>query len=299
MKSLALLTLIVNLVVLTQPVSAQIQGPTTDLAQLKIKMVYANRDSFLRPCATASTVCGLSSTEISAVNDILAKSPQFMGLDVASATENPGVFAKDANGQFPLYSSNGPVGSHIYLNRDRLRDAPFKAGGGIEIYVESLLSYFFFQQTHQLAPSDLLARKIALFWSQLFRTVGLAEFKEDKIELLVFKHSEVRILLLDSFEAFVLNPFLLKNLKCDEGFLPGMITNFSTLAWMKYQASNLGSKAGMHAAITYQCVNSKAEKQNWTADMNVDFDFIGAEKKKWNSTNLLVKVNGTNKAVLP
>ena len=249
MKSLALFSILVNLVLFALPLNSQILGPSTDLAQLKIKMIYANRDSFLRPCTTASAVCGLATTEISAINDILTKSSQFMGLDVASATENPGVFSKDINGQFPLYSSTGPLGSHIFLNRDRLRDAPFKAGSAFEIYIESMLSYFFFQQTHQLPPSDLLARKIAIFWGQLFRTVGLAEFKEDKIELLVFKHSEVRILLLDSFQANVLNPFLLKNLKCDEGFLPAMITNFSALTWTKYQAATLGSKAGISSTL--------------------------------------------------
>lgn len=268
------------------------QANRTDLSELKIKMVFFNRESFIKPCLLSPSPCGLSASDIKSVNDVLIKSMQILSLDVTSATENPLLFKKDYKGQYPLYTfENG----RILLNRDRLLDASFKSGAPFEVFVDSMLSYLFFQQFQKLEPSQLLSKKIALFWGKLFKSIGLNEFKEDKIELLVFKNTEVRILLLDSYQAYVLNPELLKSLKCDDSFLASLITNYSTITWTKYQAGALGSKAGMRALLAYQCVNGKGDKQNWTGDLSADFEFQGAEKKRWNSANLLVKVNGSKK----
>lgn len=271
----------------------------SDLGELKIRMVYSNRDSFLKPCVATPSPCGLTNVEINVVNSILAKSTFFLGMDVVSAAQTPLLFTKDSKGQYPLYASDGTLGSRITLNKDRLVEAPFLGGAKFDIFVESILSYFFFQQSQKIEPSQQLGKKIAAFWGTLFKSISLTEFKDDQIELLVFKHNEVRILLLDSFQAHILNAELIKKLKCDDGFVVANLNNYSSLAWNRYNVSQLGATAGFRGILGHQCVSSKGEKQNWSSELYVDLDFQGATKKKWNSAALVVKVNGAKKVLSP
>lgn len=239
--------------------------------------------------------CGLTSNEAKTVNEFLTKSIQFQGINFASALESPSLFPQDPSGQYPLYASGPELGSLITVNRDRLLETPFKPNPAFEIYVDSVFSYMFFQQMQKLAPSQALAKKVAIFWGKLFKTIGVTEFKDDRIELLVFKNNEVRFLLLDSYQAYVLNPALLKKMTCDSGFVATLITNYGKIGWTKYQTASSGSKGTLQAVLSYQCINKKGEAQNWAAEISADFEFAGPDKKKWNQKKLSITVNGVKK----
>jgi hypothetical protein len=271
-------------------------GAATDLAELKLRTVYYNRDSFLKPCVATPSPCDLTAGEAAVVNDVISKTAQFKGVTVRSAKETPAAFKKDAKGLFPLYSSEGTLGSVVVINRDKLLEAPFKKDPTFDVYVESMLSYLFLQQSNKSVPSQKLAKKIATFWGKLFKSYGVKEFEEDKIELLVYKHNEVRILLLDSYQSHVLNPLILKTVKCDLNFTPTKITNYAKIAWMNYIPANIVSTAKMRFHIVYLCSNAaRTESQTWSADVSINTEFQGSEKKKWNSSVFLFKVNAMKK----
>lgn len=264
-------------------------------------MVYVNNEPFLKPCLATPSPCGLTANEIKVVSDLIkpSPSPKFLGIDFVSAKANPTLFKKDASGQFSLYSSMSGAISKTTVNSDRLLEAPFKPGAAFEIFVESLFSYLFFQQTQKLEPSQVLAKKYGLFWGKLFKSFNLLAFKEDRIDLLVFKNNEVRILLLDSVQAHILNGDILKNLQCEGGFVPSVLTSYSKIEWTQYKPSPAGSKGSVRALLSYQCVNTSNQIQNYTADVSMEAEFIGSTKKAWNSSTFLVKVNGTKKEAGP
>lgn len=274
------------LIFLFQSVSslAQVGAANSDLAELKLRMVYVNRDSFIRPCIGSPSPCGLSAEESKAANDVLAASPVFAGIEFLSIQRLT-----------PLYTSEKIMGAKIMVNKERLLNAPFKPVAPFELYVESMLGYIFFQPSQKLVPTATLAKKFALFWGKLFRSFGLEQMNEDRIELLAFKSSEVRILLLDSYQAHILNNEILKYLKCDSGAIPGLLTDYMNMAWTQYQPAANGASATARVQLSYDCVTSLGQRQSMSTDISFEAEFIGVDKKQWNSANFLVKVNASRR----
>lgn len=289
------------LIFLFQSVSslAQVGAADSDLAELKLRMVYVNRDSFIKPCIASPSPCGLTAAETKAANDVLAASPMFAGIEFVSSLSMPIIpSTRDTQRQIPLYTSEKAMGAKITVNKDRLLNAPFKPTPSFELHVESMLGYIFFQPSQQLAPTAALAKKFSIFWGKLFKSIGLQQFNEDRIELLVFKNQEVRILLLDSYQAHFLNAEILRNLKCDSGAVPGLLTNYTNIAWTQYKPGAGGAKASARVQLTYDCVTSRGQRQSMATDLSFETEFIGPDKKQWNNANFVVKVNASRRGAV-
>tara|TARA_B110001454_G_scaffold219179_1_gene250766 strand:+ start:52811 stop:53737 length:927 start_codon:yes stop_codon:yes gene_type:complete len=284
------------LIFLFQSVSSLAQvAANTDLPEVKLRMIYMNRDSFIKPCAANPSPCGLTPAELKQATDLLAASPMFQGLEFTSSSWMPQLPTTPGTGrQTPLYTSEKMMGAKIMVNSARLLNAPFKPVAPFELYVESMLGYMFFQPSQKLAPTAALAKKFSLFWGQLFKSYGLDQLKEDRIELLVFKNKEVRVMLLDSYQAHFLNPYILKNLKCDAGSAANLLTSYSNLGWTQYKPSTTGSKASGRMQVTYECASSSA-RQAMAAELTFETEFLGADKKQWNNANFLVKVGASRR----
>lgn len=283
-------------VFLFQSVSSLAQvAANTDLPEVKLRMIYINRDSFIKPCIANPSPCALTPAELKQASDLLVASPTFEGVEFSGASWMPQLPTTPGTGKLtPLYTSEKRMGAKIMINSARLLNAPFKPVAPYELYVESMLGYMFFQPSQKLAPTAALAKKFSLFWGQLFKSFGLEQLKEDRIELLVFKNKEVRILLLDSYQAHFLNAEILKYLKCDAGSVANVITNYANLGWTQYKASSSGSKASGRMQLTYECSSTTA-RQAMAADLTFETEFLGADKKQWNSANFLVKVGASRR----
>lgn len=274
---------------------AQVGAANSDLAELKLRMIYVNRDAFIKPCVVTPSPCGLTAAELKQATDLLAASPLFAGIEFVSSLSGPVIPSRDGQRQTPLYTSDKMMGARIMVNKDRLLNAPFKPGPPFELYVESMVGYMFFQPSQKLAPTQALAKKFALFWGKLFKSIGLEQQKEDRIELLIFKNNEVRIMLLDSYQAHFLNPEILKHLKCDAGGVPSYFTNYSQIGWTQYKAAANGSKGVVRAQLTYECITMLGQRQSMAADVSFEAEFIGMDKKQWNSSTFQVKVNASRR----
>jgi len=287
-------------IILFQSISSLAQVvANTDLPEVKLRMIYMNRDSFIKPCVANPSPCGLTPAELKQATDLLAASPTFQGIEFSGASWIPQIPTIPGTGrQTPLYTSEKMMGAKIVINSARLLNAPFKPVAPFELYVESMLGYMFFQPSQKLAPTQALAKKFAMFWGKLFKSIGLEQLNEDRIELLVFKNNEVRIMLLDSYQAHFLNPEILKHLKCDSGGVASYFTNYSQIAWTQYKASANGSKGVARAQLTYECVTTRGQRQNMAADVSFEAEFIGMDKKQWNSSSFQVKVNASRGGAL-
>lgn len=271
----------------------------TDLPEVKLRMIYMNRDSFIKPCVANPSPCGLTSAELKQATDLLAASPTFQGIEFSGAAWIPQIPTTPGTERLtPLYTSEKMMGTKIVINSARLLNAPFKPVAPFELYVESMLGYMFFQPSQKLAPTQALAKKFAVFWGKLFKSIGLEQLKEDRIELLVFKNNEVRIMLLDSYQAHFLNPEILKHLKCDAGGVASYFTNYSQIAWTQYKATANGSKGVARAQLTYDCVTNRGQRQNMATDVSFEAEFIGLDKKQWNSSTFQVKVNASRRGAV-
>lgn len=102
-------------------------------------------------------------------------------------------------------------------------------------------------------------------------------------------------MLLDSYQAHFLNPSILKNLKCDVGSTAKYLTGYANLGWTQYKASTAGSKASGRMQLTYECASTAGQRQAMSADLLFETEFVGADKKQWNSNNFLVKIGASRR----
>lgn len=262
----------------------QTAAPNSDLATLKLKMVFYNRETFLAPCTADPALCGLGLADLKTSTELLKELPQFAGLDFVKASDATWLFVKDNKGKFPLFALYINHGSRITVNRDALLEAPFKSDANIDVFVEPVFSFLFFQTTKKAETSVSLAKKLAAFWGQKFKNFGLAQYKENRIEFMVFKNDEVQFMILDSYQSYVINKHIIKELKCDTGFTVSVITNYKKLVWTAYESHSLGANADAATQLNYECKNKAGEIQKWSADLAISLSFQGQEKKRLNQT---------------
>ena len=96
------------------------------------------------------------------------------------------------------------------------------------------------------------------------------------------------------FHQEIANAEILKNLKCDAGSVANVITNYANLGWTQYKANSTGSKASGRMQLTYECGSTTA-RQAMAADLTFETEFLGADKKQWNSALFLVKVGNSRR----
>lgn len=271
MKNLILSLTLVLLVSLSS-VSQQNQQVNLSLIELKFKIVFANRDMFLRPCLVSEAMCKLSASESKVGVDIINASASYLGIDFQSSSQSPNLFLKDVKGVYQIINTEAQKGALIHVNVDRLLE-PLVRLVGVEKVIEYVMMSLFFQATNNWEQSQVVAGKIAKFWSAKFKSFVPLSFKEESIDLTFFHNKEVRILLYDNVQVYVLSYDLIKRLSCANGYIPTIIVGSANEKWTDYQFKNNYTQGKFLTDLSYQCVDSAGKIETWSSTVSLDLQF--------------------------
>lgn len=271
MKNLIRAITLVLLVSLSA-IAQQNQQANLSLIELKFKIVFANRDMFIRPCLVAETYCKFSPAESKVGMDIVNASASFTGIDFQSSSQSPNLFLKDAKGIYQVIGMDAQKGSLIHVNIDRLLE-PLVRLVGVEKVIEYVMTALYFQVTNNWEQSQQAAVKVAKFWAAKFKSFVPLSFKEESVDLTFFHNKEVRIMLYDNIQVYLLSYDILKRLQCTNGFIPTVITESTNEKWADYQFKNNYTQGKFVADLGYQCVDSSGRAEKWSASMSLDLQF--------------------------
>lgn len=263
------------MILLTMSVSLQAQQTqqvNLSLIELKFRIVFANRDMFLRPCLVAESYCKLNSAESKLGIDIVNSSATYTGIDFQSSSQSPNLFLKDIKGLYQVVSSVNQRGAIIHVNVDRLLE-PLVRLVGIDKVIEYVMTALYFQMTNNWEQSMQTGAKIAKFWSTKFKSYIPLLFNEESIEVSVFKNKEVRIMLYDNFQSYMISFDILKRLACSNGFLPALLIDSANEKWADYQYKNSYTQGKFLTDLTYQCVDAGGRAEKWSATVSFDVQF--------------------------
>lgn len=261
------------------------------LIELKFRIIFANRDMFLRPCLVAESYCKFNSSESKLGIDIVNSSASYAGIDFQSSSQNPQLFLKDIKGIYQVVSSDNQRGAMIHVNVDRLLE-PMVRLVGIDKVIGYVVSVLFFQMTNNWEQSMQSGAKVAAFWSTKFKSFIPLLFNEESVEVSVFKNKEVRIMLYDNFQSFLISLDILKRLPCANGFLPAILVDSANEKWADYQYKNSYTQGKFVTDLTYQCVDAggRAEKWSATVSFDVQFEITALGQKQFAPKNFRIDV---------
>lgn len=262
------LVLLVSLSALAQ----QTQQANLSLIELKFKIVFANRDMFIRPCLVAESYCKFGPAESKVGMDIINASASFTGIDFQSSSQSPNLFLKDSKGVYQVIGTEAQKGSLIHVNVDRLLE-PLVRLVGVEKVIEYLMTALYFQATNNWEQSMQAAAKVAKFWSAKFKSFVPLSFREESVDLTFFHNKEVRIMLYDNIQVYLLSYDILKRLPCSNGFIPTVITESANEKWADYQFKNNYTQGKFVADLGYQCVDSSGKAEKWSSSVSLDLQF--------------------------
>lgn len=275
----------------------QVNQPVNlSLIELKFKLVFSNRDMFIRPCLVAESYCKFNATESKIGLDIINSSSSFVGIDFQSSSQSPQLFIKDAKGLYQVVGTTNQRGAVIHVNLDRLLE-PLIRIVGIDKVIEYIVSGLYFQQTNNWDQSIQTAKKVGAFWKTKFRSHMPLAFNEESVEIMLFKNKEVRMMLLDNHQAHLISVDVIKRLTCTNNFIPAIIIEFGNDKWVDYQYKSNHTQGTFVTDLVYQCVDTSGKVEKWasTVSLGMHFEITPAGQKVLQVNTFRIDVTNSKK----